>query len=1797
MTTSRRVPERHLPERREVAQRRRAFLRSDSLRTRQPRRSASRLRGVEALESREMLAADAGIFVSDYWNYSNPTDVNNDGNVSTMDILAIVNDISAGGVRQLSGKTIGTPTGAEGESPAGQAEFFVDPNNDGMVNMLDILHIVNEMTAEGEGGDPALIRYMIEPVIAGTNTPLPVDGLGRYLIQEGDYYELRVRVQDTGIETFGALSRPPMFDPDGAGPQPPKTAFGLTTAFLDLNFDTSKTAIQVVETQVIDIAGTPTGESTTFTVSFGGLTTDPITYSDFNTITAIRIRDAMLAELGAAGRTDISNFRNVEVEPETPASSTRFRVRFVHDLSNQNLATMGAALVNADGATAITVAPNIEGDPNNAASFREMFRGRITRNQDSVSLAILPNNPQFFDTEVQPPFINAERVAGGVNDAGSISETSLNPQADRSGTQLVELFRLRMIAVDGDGTTPVSFVGSVANLNLTNNFNSIHGFTAVIPANRIVFDQTGDFMADPAPQLLIVEPVSAVNDDRTIDESSGANVLINVLANDLDNQGSVTSTTNPPSGDLQLVSFTQPAFGTVAQEGNQLRYTVPDGNFNGVVTFQYTVRDAVNQSVTDTATVTITVRATNDPPTIAAPGTQNMNEDQAGGLVFSSGTGNAITIADVDAGSADVRLTLSTTGGALQLNPMATGDLTSVDTSVPGTVVAEGTVAELNAALSGLRFTPTLHSNGATSLSVAVSDLGNSAHPSLPSIGTANASIPINIAAQNDAPVNTVPGTQTVDEAATLTFGPGNLISISDVDADAGTPPFVTVTLSTLQGGLITADATSGATIGNNGTASVTVSGTVAQVNDALNGMTYFRAMPTTEILTITTNDNGNTGAGAVGIDTDTVTINVVATTRPRAIDDVLPTTPGAFQEGTPFFDLDVLANDLANQGETRRLQSVAAPPGFTAEIRPADGTIPNEYIRLTPLDPDFFGQISFEYTMFETDNVPEGTPLQLPNSGPDVGLVTVTITNVNDDPVGEPDFYNTNEDVTLVATLSVLDNDTDPDNRLGQDPEDTLTAQLVAGSAVGGSVSLNTDGTFTFTPTPNFNGTASFEYRVLDDKGGVSDDTLVEITVAPIADNPVANADPYSTNEAVDLVVDAASGVLVNDTDADNLSPPLNAGLSVDLATVTQPAQGTVVMQADGSFTYTLPNSDFNGQVTFTYRATDGVLLSAPATVTITIFPVNDPPVAGDATYPAIENQTLIVAASNGLLRTTIPIVVDVDTPLSEIDVEVVSPPAVGVLNLDADTGAFTYTPPTEFNGQVTFTYRATDDDGTTFSNVGTITIDITAVNDPPTANDDDDFAVVEDNSLTITAAALLGNDTDPENNTLTISGFSDFSGPGSLVQNGDGSFTFTPAPGFPAPELSDTVTFKYTVTDGPNQSNQGTVTITVNEVNDDPIANDDTANFVVKNIANQLILPNPIDNDSAGQDAGVTGEVLIITSVGVGGLTAQGGTVTLQPNGDILYTPTTDFFGSDSFVYTLSDSRGGTDTATVTFDVLDFVPKSISGTVYIDADDDGVLDGGEQRLAGTQVRLHGTTVLGAYDLTVATDASGNYQFTSLAPGDYVLEQIQPLYLTSGKDSSNTSAATAIHVQNLSQLDSKFEIDWDASDFTGNITGLNFGERSINAASLADATGLLGEILASSGDPYGMILSADALGQVDWSYCLQGWTTTAICQVEVAANGSVPSLLLTINGVTKRIYQDPSQNQGGNTPPTGSDARFRILGVSATGDYIIRLDGTLQEFGFVAAVESGEGESAVPMSDGQYRQAADEVFSEESWA
>jgi hypothetical protein len=302
------------------------------------------------------------------------------------------------------------------------------------------------------------------------------------------------------------------------------------------------------------------------------------------------------------------------------------------------------------------------------------------------------------------------------------------------------------------------------------------------------------------------------------------------------------------------------------------------------------------------------------------------------------------------------------------------------------------------------------------------------------------------------------------------------------------------------------------------------------------------------------------------------------------------------------------------------------------------------------------------------------------------IATVTFDLAAVNDVPTAAADAYSTDEDVPLVvAAPGVFANDTDADG-------DALAAVLVEAPLAGhGTLELNADGWFTFTPEEDFHGTATFRY-VASDGTEQSAPVAVSIAVNAVNDAPVAADDGYAVHAGQALTVDAP-GLLANDFDVDG------DALSLTRAAFNFPANGTLAVTEDGSFTYT-PNAGFAGVDTFSYRATDGTELSNLATVTISVL--NEAPVAVDDSYSMVAGEVLTIEAPGFLANDT-----DADgDALFAVRGEF---PTNGTLHVVSD-GSFTYAPNEGFAGIDTFTYRAMD--GVASSDFATVTI---TVNPPP--------------------------------------------------------------------------------------------------------------------------------------------------------------------------------------------------------------------------------------------------------------------------------------------------------------------------------------------------------------------------------------------------------------------------------------------------------------------------------------------------
>ncbi len=247
---------------------------------------------------------------------------------------------------------------------------------------------------------------------------------------------------------------------------------------------------------------------------------------------------------------------------------------------------------------------------------------------------------------------------------------------------------------------------------------------------------------------------------------------------------------------------------------------------------------------------------------------------------------------------------------------------------------------------------------------------------------------------------------------------------------------------------------------------------------------------------------------------------------------------------------------------------------------------------------------------------------------------------------------------------------------------------------------------------------------------------------------------DSVTTSEDTPVTVNVA----FNDTDVDDNLDPSSA------AVLTGPANGTAANNDDGTFTY-IPDENFNGADSFTYKICDTDGACGIATVSIDVTPVNDPPVAVDDNVTTLEDTPVAInAASNDF---------DVDGNLVPTGVVVLTDPANGTAGNNGD-GTFTYTPNENFNGADSFTYQICDTDGA--CDEATVTINVTPVNDPPVVVDDT-YNTDQNVELVIAAPGTLGNDTDLDGDKLFVADYDATSAfDGAVVVNSDGSFTYTP-------------------------------------------------------------------------------------------------------------------------------------------------------------------------------------------------------------------------------------------------------------------------------------------------------------------------------------------------------------------------------------------------------------------------------------
>jgi len=583
----------------------------------------------------------------------------------------------------------------------------------------------------------------------------------------------------------------------------------------------------------------------------------------------------------------------------------------------------------------------------------------------------------------------------------------------------------------------------------------------------------------------------------------------------------------------------------------------------------------------------------------------------------------------------------------------------------------------------------------------------------------------------------------------------------------------------------------------------------------------------------------------------------------PVAVDDAATLNEGATA------NIALAANDTdADDGLDLTSIAITSGPTNGAIVVNTNGTV--DYTH----DGTETTSDSFTYTIKDKTGAASG-----------VATVTITVVPVNDPPVANDDAGTVSEGTGV--TIDLAANDTDIDNALD------LTSIIVVTAPANGAVTVNTDGTVVYTHNGSETLSDSFTYTINDAGGATSNVATVSITVTPVNDSPVANNDTATVNEGGSGIINVAA----NDTDADD-------GLDLTtVAIVTGPGNGSVVVNADGTVTYTHNGSETtNDSFTYTINDASGAV-SNTATVSITVTPVNDVPVANNDSATVNEAATVnIDLAANDT---------DPENSLDLASIAIVAAPTNGSVVINSN-GTVDYTHDGSETTSDSFTYTIADTAGAT-SNTATVSITVNPVNDPPVANNDS-ATVNEGASININLAA---NDTDADN-ALDLATIVIVSNPtnGALVVNVDGTVDYTHNGG---ETISDS--FTYTIKDvSAATSNTATVSITVTPVNDAPVANDDAVSI---NVGQQAIF------DLAANDTDVD-SLLDLTSIIVSA-TTNGGTVdSVNNDGTVTYTaPSGTSITSDSFTYTIKDASGLiSNTATVTVTVLQNFNEALYAT-----------------------------------------------------------------------------------------------------------------------------------------------------------------------------------------------------------------------------------------------------------------------------
>ncbi|MDJ0648045.1 MAG: DUF4347 domain-containing protein, partial [Xenococcaceae cyanobacterium MO_188.B19] len=531
--------------------------------------------------------------------------------------------------------------------------------------------------------------------------------------------------------------------------------------------------------------------------------------------------------------------------------------------------------------------------------------------------------------------------------------------------------------VVGTATQDNSFnqdIGGIqGGIGSTTTFTDLGVFTSIVQ-----FDGTA---INDAPINNVPDVTQATDENTTLIFSSANSNQISIDDPDAENNP-IKVTLTATNGAITLNSTTGLTFDPVDSSNDGINDTTltfigtltdinnaldglnftPDTDFVGTASLQIDTDDQGNtgsggaKTDSDTIDIIVSTADINDPPINSVPGTQVVDESDNqvdNPVIFSAANSNQIAITDSDAGSNSVQVTLTATDvsdnsttGTITLSG-TTGLTFTAGSNSSSSMTFTGSVSDINAALSGMSFRPDNNFTGEISLQIDTDDLGNTGTGGAKT-DTDSVTIIVTQPAQNDAPVNTVPVSQTTNVGTDLIFSSSNGNQIFVSDFDAGTED-IEVTLTATNGTITLSDPSSVTFSTGDGTADTTMTftGDIGTINAVLNGMSFTPSGTSAGSIEITSNDQGNTGTGGAKSDTDSVAINVNI---PPTLDldgsatgDNYQTIFTAGGGGVPIGDVgDVAITDTDDTNiESATITLTARPDGNSNESLAVNGTLP----------------------------------------------------------------------------------------------------------------------------------------------------------------------------------------------------------------------------------------------------------------------------------------------------------------------------------------------------------------------------------------------------------------------------------------------------------------------------------------------------------------------------------------------------------------------------------------------------------------------------------------------------------------------------------------------------------------------------------------------------------------------------------------------------------------------------------------------------------------------------------------